>query len=151
MTNPAPEEVKLLTFHLGKESFCLDVMTVRELRTWSAPTPVPHAPSYLSGVINLRGTILPVVDLAARLGLPAMAIDERHVIIVVDSAGQSAGLIVEAVNTIRPVSRDLLEALPPVARGKGEDCLAALALVGDQMVRVIDLSAILANRRVDLA
>ncbi|MCU9846537.1 chemotaxis protein CheW [Defluviimonas sp. WL0024] len=147
MTDAAPEEVKLLTFCVGAESFCLDIMAVRELRTWSPPTPLPHAPSYLSGVINLRGTILPVLDLAARLGLPSVEATERHVIIVVETASQSAGLVVEAVHAIRPVARDLFEPMPPAARNGSEDCLASLALVGGQMVRVIDVSAILTDRR----
>jgi len=59
---------ELITFHIGEQEFCVDLMSLREIRGWTPTTPVPQAPSFVRGVINLRGTVLPIVDLAARLG-----------------------------------------------------------------------------------
>lgn len=145
MTRPHDDTdgVELLTFRLGAESFCLDIMSVRELRGWTRPTPLPHAPAYLAGVINLRGTILPVIDLAARLGMAPVAAEPRHVIVVVEAAGQSAGLIVEAVSDIHTVPRAALEPPPALSAEGGEACIAALALVEDRLIRIVDLAALL--------
>ena len=60
---------ELIAFRIGEQEFCVDIMSVREIRGWTPATPLPHAPSYVRGVINLRGAVLPIVDLAARLGL----------------------------------------------------------------------------------
>lgn len=144
--NAAPKDdtdrIELLTVRLGDEVFCLDIMTVRELRGWTRPTPLPHAAACLAGVINLRGTILPVIDLATRLGLAALAPAPRHVIVVVEAAGQTAGLIVEAVSDIHAVPRAALEPAPLTAGGVAA-CLSALALVDDRLIRILDLAAIL--------
>ncbi|MCV2873346.1 chemotaxis protein CheW [Defluviimonas sp. WL0050] len=147
----AGEIVELLAFRLGEERFCVDVTAVRELRSWGRPTPLPHAPAYLSGVINLRGTILPVLDLATRLGLPPLAGGDRNVIIVAEAAGQSAGLIVDAVSDIHRVERGALEAPPAMASDGQTVCISALSLIGDQMVRVLDLAALLSTTVVDAA
>ena len=61
---------EMITFLVGAQEFCIDVMSVREIRVWTPATPIAHAPSYVAGVINLRGTVLPIIDFAARLGLP---------------------------------------------------------------------------------
>ncbi len=145
MTRPENDTggVELLTFRLGDEVFCLDIMSVRELRGWTRPTPLPHAPACLAGVINLRGTILPVIDLATRLGMAPVAADPRHVIVVVEAAGQTAGLIVEAVSDIHTIARASLEPPPSLSAEGSEICIAALALVEDHMIRIVDLAAIL--------
>ena len=71
---------EMITFLIGIQEFCIDVMLVREIRGWRPATPVAHAPGFVSGVINLRGTVLPIIDFAARLGLPADRTDDppRH-------------------------------------------------------------------------
>ena len=74
---------ELLSFRLGEQEFCLDIMAVREIRGWTEATPLPRAPDYIRGMINLRGTVFPVVDMSVRLGLPANDLASRKVIIVV--------------------------------------------------------------------
>ncbi len=140
-TDPSAD-IELLTFRISDQVFCLDIMAVRELRGWTRPTPLPHAPTYLSGVINLRGTILPVIDLATRLGLEPLIAEPRHVVVVAEAAGQSVGLIVEAVSDIHSVPRAALEP-PPLSAEGSEACIAALALVDDRLIRIIDLRSIL--------
>ena len=74
---------ELIAFRIGEQEFCVDIMTVREIRGFAAATPLPHAPNFVVGVINLRGTVLPIVDLAARLGFGATVPTARSVVIVV--------------------------------------------------------------------
>ena len=74
MTNPHPAEQnsprEYITFRIGSQEFCIDIMAVREIRGWTPATPLPHAPGFVRGVINLRGAVLPIIDLAERLGFP---------------------------------------------------------------------------------
>lgn len=135
--------IELLAFRLGEDRFCVDVAVVRELRSWSRPTPLPHAPAFLAGVINLRGTILPVLDLAVRLGLSPVAADNRNVIVVAEITGQSVGLIVDAVSDIHRVPRSILEPPPRVQGPAQMACIAALSLIDGYMIRVIDVAALM--------
>lgn len=73
---------ELIAFRIGSQEFCVDVMSIREIRGWTAATPLPQCPDFICGVINLRGTVLPIIDLAARLGFPPAAPTARHAIIV---------------------------------------------------------------------
>ena len=95
-----PPERELIAFRIGEQEFCVDIMAVREIRGWAPVTPLPHSPTFLRGVLNLRGAVLPIVDLAGRLGLPAAEPTARHVIIVAQVNGQVIGLLVEAVSDI---------------------------------------------------
>src|SRR5258708_17520766 len=74
---------ELLSFRLGEQEFCLDIMAVREIRGWTEATPLPRAPDYIRGMINLRGTVFPVVDMSVRLGLPANDLANRKGLLVV--------------------------------------------------------------------
>ena len=93
-------EIELLSFRLAEQEYSVDIMSVREIRGWTRATPLPHAPAYVRGVINLRGTVLPVVDLSTRLGMAPVEGDARNVIIVVQVGSQTAGLLVDAVSDI---------------------------------------------------
>ncbi|EAR52519.1 hypothetical protein OG2516_05408 [Oceanicola granulosus HTCC2516] len=92
MPDPAPALLEVISFHVAGQSFCLDVRQVREIRRWSPVTLLPRTPAYMLGVINLRGAVIPVLDLAARLGLGETRPSERHVIIVATLGAQAAGL-----------------------------------------------------------
>ena len=91
-------------------------MSVREIRGWTRATSLPHSPPYVRGVINLRGTVLPVVDLAQRLGLPAASSRDRNVIIVVDLDGRTVGLLVDAVSDILALPQDEMSAAARTGR-----------------------------------
>jgi len=107
-------EVELLSFRLGEEEYSVDIMSVREIRGWTRATPLPHAPDFVRGVINLRGTVLPVVDLSVRLGMAPVMGDARNVIIVVQMGAQTAGLLVDAVSDILNLPRTDLQP-PPIS------------------------------------
>ncbi|MGB3179357.1 MAG: chemotaxis protein CheW [Albidovulum sp.] len=142
ISGPPDKTTELLAFHTADQVFCIDIKSVRELRSWSEPTSLPHAPPYLTGVINLRGTILPVMDLAIRLGLAPLTEKERSVVIVVEVGDLSLGLAVTSVSEIHALHQDQLEPTPPHARDSALNCVSALVLVGDVLLRVLDLTAI---------
>ena len=139
MSSNAPRE--LITFEVSGQLFGLDITAIREIRAWSPVTRVPGVPHYVAGMANLRGSILPVIDLASRLGWEPTEASERHAIIVVDIAGQQSGLIVESVSDLVQL-RDI-ELQPPPAMGD-EDIIAfieGLVPVGERMVLVLNLEA----------
>jgi len=148
--NPA-EQIELLTFRVGGQEYALDIMSVREIRGWTRATPLPHAPPFVRGVINLRGVVLTIVDLADRLGMGAMEAAERTVIIVVQEGGKSVGLMVDAVSDILAISRSELQDPPEMSADEGHRFVSALTISDDQMIRVLDLAAALPPRRQDAA
>ena len=77
------DQIELVSFRIGEQEFCVDIMAVREIRGWAPATPLPQTPPYMRGVINLRGAVLPILDLAVRLELPATEPSARSVIIVI--------------------------------------------------------------------
>src|SRR5581483_5190918 len=95
--------IELMAFRIGAQEFCIDIVSVREIRGWTPATPLPHSPQFVRGVINLRGAVLPIVDLAARLGLGSVDPSSRHVIIVAQVGRQIVGLLVDAVSEILTV------------------------------------------------
>lgn len=139
----AANEIELLAFRLGEQEYCVDIMSVREIRGWSKATPLPFSPAHVKGVINLRGTVLPVIDLAVRLGMSPIEGDERNVIIVVSVDGQTAGLLVDAVSDILSVDRDDLQSPPDLTADKESNCISALTLVDSRLIRMLQLETVL--------
>ncbi len=145
------KDLELLTFRVADQEYSLDIMSVREIRGWTRTTPLPHAPEYMRGVINLRGTVLPVMDLAARLNLPAQETSDRNVIIVVHLNGVPTGLLVDAVSDIVAMSTDDLQPPPDMSADPQMAVVRALTVIEDRMVRVLDLAAVVPARKDDAA
>ncbi len=141
-TDGAPAR-EMLTFLIGAQEFCVDVMSVREIRVWTPATPVAHAPSFLCGVINLRGTVLPIIDFAARLGFPPTEPTTRHAILVVQIGNQAIGLLVEGVSEILTVSGDLIQPTPDVASQMAKDFISGIVATDGRMISLVALDVLL--------
>jgi len=149
--NEKSKPVELLTFKLSEQEYSLDIMCVREIRGWTQATPLPHAPSYMKGVINLRGTVLPVMDLAQRLGLPVTEHTDRNVIIVVKHEDTLAGLLVDAVSDIIALTDEDMQPPPDAATGAQPGVIKSLTLIDDRMIRVLELSHLVNTLQSDAA
>lgn len=140
---------ELITFEVAGQIFALDIMSIREIRAWTPVTPLPRVPHYVAGVVNLRGTVLPVIDLAARLGWTPTAATPRHAIIVCQVDGQShtrsQGLIVDSVSDIVALNSDALQAPPSAGRDEVIPFLEGLVAIEDRMVMVLDLQSLCAS------
>ena len=136
---------ELITFEVSGQIFALDIMAIREIRAWSPVTPMPRVPHYVAGVVNLRGTVLPVVDLAARLGWPATEATPRHAIIVCHVNGQAQGLIVDSVSDIVTFDSESLQAPPSTGNDSVVPFLEGLTAIEEKMVMVLDLQALSAS------
>ena len=144
MTEPSNIALReLISFKIGGQEYCVDIMQVREIRGWTPTTPLPAAATYVRGVINLRGAVLPVLDMAARIGLAPSNPTERHVIVVVWISGQLVGLLVDAVCDILAVPPDELQPTPELAAGEVQSFVEALINVDDRMIGLIALENLL--------
>jgi len=101
------EKLELISFEIAGQEFCIDIHHVREIRGWTAVTPVPQSASAMMGVINLRGAVMPVIDLRQRLGFGATVPTSRHVIIVGQDGSRVAGFLVDAVQEALQIDADL--------------------------------------------
>lgn len=108
------DHLELISFRVADQEFCLDIMAVREIRGWTPATPLPHSPPYVRGVINLRGAVLPILDLKARLGLGACDPRPSSVIIVVHIGTRLVGLLVDAVSEILAADMASVQPTPNV-------------------------------------
>ena len=134
---------ELISFLIGTQEFCVDIMAVREIRGWSQATPLPHAPDFVQGMINLRGVVLPIIDMSARLGIAAGDVANRRVIIVVWIGSRMIGLLVDAVCDILTVGDDLLQPTPEVSNETIGKYVSAVLTVDERMVCLIALEHLL--------
>ncbi len=142
---------ELIAFRIGDQEFCVDIMQVREIRGWTPATPLPRTPSYMRGVINLRGAVLPIVDLGARLGLATSEPSARHVIMVVSVAGRTLGLLVEAVSDIINLSDDMVQPTPDIACDQVKTFVKGLFSVDNRMISLISLDRVLPETEAEAA
>jgi len=134
---------EFIAFRVGVQEFCIDIMSVREIRGWTPATALPHAPSYVRGVINLRGSVLPIVDLAERLGFPSADASGREVIIVVQVGGQIIGLLVDAVSDILTQSSDSIQPTPDVATDVAKAFIRGVLPIDGRMIGLIELDSLM--------
>ena len=150
-TAVAKPEPEVISFRVGGQEFCIEVLSVREIRGWTPATPVPNAPSYVLGVVNLRGTVLPVLDLGARLGLPAATPAARHVIIVAWIGERLVGLLVDAVSDIVSVGSGMLQPLPDMASDAVRSLVKGMLTIDDRMTSLILLDNLLPRATAEAA
>jgi len=152
-------ERKLVTFSLSGRMFGIDMTTLIEIREWEEPTPLPRVPGYIRGVANLRGTVIPIVGLAERLGWTPSAVHARSCVLVVAlTGGKQAGFLVDEVSDIVGIDAAAIQPAPEVeiAEPGVVAGLVPVALRSDQgerrtMVTLLDLDALGVTRQLDAA
>jgi purine-binding chemotaxis protein CheW len=147
----APGHRELIAFRVGTQEFCVDIMVVREIRGWSPATPMPHAPDFVRGVINLRGAVLPVIDLSARLGLGEVAPTPRHVIIVAKVGSQTVGLLVDAVSDILTATDETIQPPPEVGCDTARTFVKGILAVDGRMISLVSIDEIMPQLEAEAA
>jgi purine-binding chemotaxis protein CheW len=144
MTSTAERQV--VAFRLGNETYAMDISYIHEIIRMKEITFVPRAPHYMRGVINLRGRIVPVMDLRARLGLPTHEETAQSRIIVVEANGESIGLIVDAVLEVLRLPEDQIE--PPIQADNAENAnyVSGLGKTNDKLVLLLDVEKVVGSR-----
>ena len=133
---------ELIAFRIGEQEFCVDIMSVREIRGWTPATPLPRAPGFMKGVINLRGAVLPIIDLGARFGLKTSEPTARHVIMVAHVGGRMVGLLVDAVSDIIQLTDEAVQPTPDVASEQVKTFVKGLFAIDGRMISLIELDRI---------
>jgi purine-binding chemotaxis protein CheW len=145
----APDSSQFLTFVCAGEEYGVDILCVQEIKGWDGVTRVPYTPPYLLGVMNLRGVIVPVIDLRTRFGVQQRAPDSSTVVIVVrvhSAHGEkTAGIVVDAVSEVYSVTPDNIKATPDLGAVADGACVRGLASVDGKMVMLLDIDKLVAS------
>lgn len=136
------EYLELISLEVADQEFCIDVNAVREIRGWAPATALPQSPDYIRGVINLRGTIMPVLDLRCRLGLGQTEPSSRHVIVVVETGEKLAGVLVDGVRETFKIGGDQLQD-PPRFEGGEDRFVDAIIPIEQRMISRLVVAALL--------
>ncbi len=143
-------EDQVLTFTLADEEYGVDILRVQEIKGWDSVTGIPNTPDYIRGVINLRGTIVPVIDMRLRFGLPPLEYGPLTVVIVlrVESGSRTRimGIVVDAVSDVYNLPEDRIRPAPDFGGAVESEFITGLAGVEDKMVIVLDVDRLLNSR-----
>ncbi len=137
--------LQLVTFHVGDEEFGVDILAVREINRMMAITRVPHAPEFVEGVVNLRGQVIPVVDLRTRFQLDVVAHDKSTRIVVVELSEKVVGFLVDSVSEVLRIPRDLIEPPPPIVGSVDSEYIQAVVKLDDRLLILLDLQKLLSG------
>jgi len=155
MADIEPEQVsddhEVVAFRVSDQDFCFDIMAVREIRGWTETTILPHSQAYVKGVVNLRGSVVPVIDLSERLGLGAITPGPRHVVIITVVDNQTVGFLADVVLDIVTVIDSEMKPVPDVISEIARSFISGVVVFDDRMIRKIELARVLAEPSVEAA
>jgi purine-binding chemotaxis protein CheW len=134
---------QFISFAIGDDQYGVDIMSVREIKGWSQITQLPRQPDYMRGVLNLRGVMVPIIDLRCRFGQGMTEATPLHVVIVVQIGANHVGLLADRVLDIVGCNASQVQPVPRVAQGSRADFLSGLVTIESGMIALIDLSHIL--------
>lgn len=134
-----------LTFRLGDQDYGIAISKVQEIREWTKVTPLPNSPSYIKGMLNLRGAIVPVIDLRMRFGLDVLERDGFTVIIVVNVGGRLAGIVVDTVSDVLSVDPGQRRALPEFEGQANRRFIEGLAQIDDRLMVLLNVDQLVTS------
>jgi purine-binding chemotaxis protein CheW len=132
-------ERQVVVFKLGEKEYAIDILEVQEIQRYIEPTEVPNAPSFVKGIINLRGEIIPIFDINERFGKPPVQIDEGTKIIIVMVGDRKAGFIVNDVHEVLRISTDMISQVPDTIGGRVREFLKGVIKYQDRLILWIDV------------
>ena len=144
----AQNSLQLIAFSIGEQTYGVEITTVREIRAWNGATPLPNTREYVRGVINLRGTIVPIFDLRARFGEGQTSPTKNHVVVVMSVGDKWVGILVDAVSDILTISKDEIHNVPE-GNSVDTELLNGIVTHDTRMVGLIDLHAVVSGAKID--
>lgn len=149
--NAAREETReVLVFVLGGEEYGVDILKVQEIRGYEKVTPIPAAPAFLKGVVNLRGIIVPVIDMRIKFGMPEPRYDSFTVVIILRVARRAIGVVVDGVSDVVRLAPSEVKAAPGLGSIVDSGFLAGLATQGGRMILLLDIEKFLSSGELSL-
>ena len=141
---------EFLTFRLGAEEYGIDILKVQEIRSYEVPTRIANAPAFIKGVVNLRGVIVPIVDLRLKLGCDSAEYNSFTVVIVLNVKGRVVGAVVDSVSDVLELSRDAIKAAPEMASSVDASFITGIGSVADRMLILMDIESLMASPEMGL-
>jgi purine-binding chemotaxis protein CheW len=142
-SNVNTDELQLVSFNIGSEEFGVEILKVQEINRMVEITKVPQAPHYVEGVINLRGKVIPIIDLRKRFNLDVKEYDKNTRIVVVDINGSIMGMIVDAVSEVLRLPSSTIEPPPEIVTGLNAEYIKGVAKLEDRLLIFLDLSRVI--------
>jgi purine-binding chemotaxis protein CheW len=136
---------EFLTFRLGAEEYGIDILKVQEIRSYEPPTRIANAPSFIKGVVNLRGVIVPIVDLRLKLGCDSAEYNTFTVVIVLNVKGRVVGAVVDSVSDVLELASDSIRSAPEMASVADTTFITGIGSVNDRMLILMDIEALMAS------
>ena len=149
----APEVTSLrefLAFKLGDEEYGIDILRVQEIRSYEQPTRIANAPSFIKGVVNLRGVIVPIVDMRLKFNLDSASYDSFTVVIVLNIANRVVGMVVDAVSDVITLTPDQMRAVPEFHSNIDAEHLLAIGALDERMLILIDIEKLMSAAEMGL-
>lgn len=134
---------QFLTFSLCDQEFGIEILRVQEIKNYSRVTPIPNSPPNVKGVMNLRGTVIPIVDLRNTLGMSSAEYDKFTVIIVVNIDSRIVGLVVDAVSDVMDVNQTDIEVPPSLSSDANVSVVNGIAKAGDRLITILNISKLI--------
>jgi len=141
---------ELLTFTLGNEEYGIDILKVQEIRGYDAVTTIANSPEFIKGVINLRGIIVPIVDMRIKFGLGNVTYNNLTVVIILNIANRVVGIVVDGVSDVIALTPDQLKAAPEFSGAMDTQYITGLGTVDERMIIVVDIEKLMTSRDMDL-
>ena len=142
---------EFLTFRLGSENYGIEILKVQEIRGWEPPTTIANAPAFIKGVINLRGVIIPILDLRVKFQLPEARYDEFTVVIVLNVAQRVVGVVVDSVQDVLSLADDAVRPTPEFASATFDTkYITGLATVDDHLLILLDIEKLMTGAEMAL-
>ena len=136
---------EFLTFRLGAEEYGIDILRVQEIRSYEEPTRIANAPHFIKGVVNLRGVIVPVVDLRIKLGCEKVEYNGFTVVIVLNVHGRVVGAVVDSVSDVMELASELIKPAPEMNTTMDTGFITGIASVGERMLILMDIQALMSS------
>jgi purine-binding chemotaxis protein CheW len=141
---------EFLTFTLGAEEYGIDILKVKEIRGYDAVTRIANSPEYIKGVINLRGTIVPIVDMRIKFNLGKVEYNQFTVVIILNVAGRMVGMVVDSVSDVITLGPDQVKPAPEFGAALDTQYIIGLGAVEDRMLILVDIEKLMTGRDMDL-
>ena len=134
-----------LTFRLGAEEYGIDILRVQEIRSYEEPTRIANSPHFIKGVVNLRGVIVPVVDLRIKLGCDSVEYNGFTVVIVLNVKGRVVGAVVDSVSDVLELAKDQINQAPEMSTTVDTTFITGIASVGERMLILMDIESLMSS------
>ena len=150
---PTQHSREFLTFRLGEEEYGIDILRVQEIRSYEAPTRIANAPSFIKGVVNLRGVIVPIIDLRLKLGCDSAEYNTFTVVVVLNVKGRVVGAVVDSVSDVLELSREQIKPAPTLTSSVDSSCITGIGAVksgqgeneSERMLILMDIESLMSS------